>query len=254
MQWDLGHEVCEESFQCRVVYLSGKMQWYIEHQLETLMGPQCQEEAEEEARYIPPWWQMAHKARTTVRYIWQLLHGWLFRKWGSFGTGRDPNWEGQARTAKQGFFLFKIACDFMWSDSWFWISPLPPPYLVSPQSCYPLILDCSCCPGNPVIHVDFFYFWIVLRQRKLEMTPVRRLPSRGYAEGCSLSLSPPLPWIRAISSYLLLLSLSDHAEEEGNKICFITCFYMTDPSRAISISKAVSISKDTLIFWHQQPA
>lgn len=47
----------------------------------------------------PSLWQMAHKARMTVRYNWQLLHGWLFHKWGSFGTERDPKWKGQARTA-----------------------------------------------------------------------------------------------------------------------------------------------------------
>lgn len=45
-------------------------------------------------------------------------------------------------------------------------------------------------------------------------------------------------------SYTLLLhSLTDHAEVEGNKICFITHFYMIDPSRAIS--EAVSISENT---------
>lgn len=185
---------------------------------------------------------MVHKARTTIQYIWQLLHGWLFHKWGSFGTGRGPKWEDQARTAKQ-FFFFLIACDFMWSDSWFWILSLPPPYLVSPQSYYPLILDCSCHPGNPGVHVDFFfYFLIVLRQRKLEITPIKVKAMQRDA----VSLSPSF---RALSSYvLLLLSLPGHAEEEGNKPCFITCFYMIDPSRAISFSR------NTSTFWDHQPA
>lgn len=44
-------------------------------------------------------------------------------------------------------------------------------------------------------------------------------------------------------SYMLLLALIDHAEVEGNKICFITHFHMIDPSRAIS--EAVSTPKNT---------
>lgn len=111
MQWDFSHEGCEESSQCRewdagVVYTRGKMQWYIGHQLETLMRPWWQKEAEEDTLCVPSWRQMVHKARTTIQYIWQLLHGWLFHKWGSFGTGRGPKWEDQARTAKQLFVVF----------------------------------------------------------------------------------------------------------------------------------------------------
>lgn len=61
MQWDLSHEGCEESIPCRkqdagVVYPRRKMQWYVEHQLETLMRLWWWEEAGEEALCIPPWW------------------------------------------------------------------------------------------------------------------------------------------------------------------------------------------------------
>lgn len=88
----------------------------------------------------------------------------------------------------------------------------------------------------------FFYFLIVLRQRKLEITPIKVKAMQRD----TVSLSPSF---RALSSYvLLLLSLPGHAEEEGNKPCFITCFYMIDPSRAISFSR------NTSTFWHHQPA
>lgn len=48
------------------------------------------------------------------------------------------------------------------------------------------------------------------------------------------------------------LHASDHAEGEGNKICFITHFYMRDLSRAIS--EAVRISKNSWVLWHCHPA
>lgn len=96
-----------------------------------------------------------------------------------------------SKNSKTFFFFFKIACDFMWSDSWFWILPSPPPYLVSPQSYYPPTLDCSCRPGNSVVHVDFFfYFLIVLRQRKLEMTHIKVKAMQRDAVSLSLSLFP----------------------------------------------------------------
>lgn len=77
--------------------------------------------------------------------------------------------------------------------------------------------------------MDFFYFLIVLRQRKLEISPIKVKAMQSDAVSHS-------PSFRALFSYVLLLSLPGHAEEEANKPCFITCFYMIDPSRAISFS------------------
>lgn len=106
MGWDLSHEGCEESSQCRgwdagVVHPKGKIQW---HCLETVVKPWWQEEAEEEVLCVPPWWQMVHKARTTIQYIWQLLHGWLFHKWASFGTGRIQS--KKTKQEQQNIFFF----------------------------------------------------------------------------------------------------------------------------------------------------
>lgn len=91
-------------------------------------------------------------------------------------------------------------------------------------------------PWQPCSSYGFFFFFYLLdflRQRKLEMTPIKvKAMQKGAVSLFFLN-----------QSYMLLLALIDHAEVEGNKICFITHFHMIDPSRAIS--EAVSIPKNT---------
>lgn len=59
-----------------------------------------------------------------------------------------------------------------------------PTVLLSPNT------GCLCCPGNPVVYVDFFfYFFIVLRQRKLEMSLIKVKAMQRDCVSLSLSLS-----------------------------------------------------------------
>lgn len=155
------------------------------------------------------WWDHSDRRRQRKTLSVSLLEGRWYTKPGlPFSTSgsscmADYSINGAAlaqgevqnektkQEQRNNYFLFLIACDFMWSDSWFCILSSPPPYLVSPQSYYPLILDCSCHPGNPGVHVDFFFnFLIVLRQRKLEITPIKVKAMQRDAVSLSLFQSP----------------------------------------------------------------